>query len=88
MPIESKLEEEEEEEEDGGGDITCIGKNRLRLEFHHRSFPILDKAKKKKKKRKSLFVKILSACQGCIFFIFKKKPRAYMSNENREIFFF
>ncbi len=52
--------------EDGGGDITCIGKNRLLLTFHYRSFPFLDKEKKKeeKKNKKSLFVKILSACQG------------------------
>lgn len=41
MPIESNLEAKEEGEEDGGGggDIICIGKNRLRLTFHHRSFP-------------------------------------------------
>jgi hypothetical protein len=65
MPIESKL---EAKEEDGGGDITCIGKNRLRLTFHHRSFPFLDKEKKRrKKKKKSLLVKNLSASQGCIF---------------------
>ncbi len=49
MPIESKL---EAKEEDGGGDITCIGKNRLRLTFHHRSFPFLDKEKKRRKKKK------------------------------------
>jgi hypothetical protein len=67
MPIESKLEakrrrRKEEEEEDGGGDITRIRKNRLQAAFYHRSFPFLDKEKKKK----SFFVKILSASQGCI----------------------
>jgi hypothetical protein len=38
----------------------------LLLTFHYRSFPFLDKEKKKeeKKNKKSLFVKILSACQG------------------------
>ncbi len=57
MPIEPKL---KAKEEDGGGDITCIGKNRLRLTFHHRSFPFLDKEKKKeeKKERKVCWLRI------------------------------
>ena len=84
MPFESK------EKEDGGGSITCIQGNRLILTaFHHRSFPFLDK---ERRKRKSLFVKILSAYQGWISTLElnqeregEKKPLTYMNNEGMNI---